>query len=52
LEEGEIDFVKVGKHRRILFEDVIRYKQKMKEEQKKHIIDIMNQDEELGLYDT
>jgi len=52
LEEGEIDFVKVGKHRRILFEDVVEYKQKMKEEQKKHIIDTMNQDEELGLYEV
>ncbi|SHH08120.1 DNA binding domain-containing protein, excisionase family [Flavobacterium micromati] len=52
LEDGEIDFVKVGKHRRIMFEDVLRYKQKMKEEQKKHIIDMMNQDEELGLYDS
>jgi len=51
LEEGAIEFVKVGKHRRILFEDVMQYKQKMKEEQKKHIIDMMNQDEELGLYD-
>lgn len=52
LEEGAIDFVKVGKHRRILFEDVIKYKQKMKEDQKKLIIDMMNQDEELGLYDS
>lgn len=52
LEEGAIDFVKVGKHRRILFEDVVMFKQKMKEEQKKHIIDMMNQDEELGLYDS
>lgn len=52
LEDGEIDFVKVGKHRRILFEDVMKYKQKMKEEQKKHIIDMMSQDEELGLYDS
>jgi excisionase family DNA binding protein len=52
LEEGAIDFVKVGKHRRILFEDVVKFKQKMKEEQKKHIIDMMNQDEELGLYDS
>lgn len=52
LEEGEIDFVKVGKHRRIMFEDVVKYKQKMKEEQKKHIIEMMNQDEELGLYDS
>lgn len=52
LEEGEIEFVKVGKHRRILFEDVLKYKQKMKEDQKKHIIEMMNQDEELGLYDS
>ena len=52
LEEGKIEFVKVGKHRRIMFEDVLSYKQKMKEEQKKHIIDMMNQDEELGLYDS
>lgn len=52
LEEGEIEFVKVGKHRRVKFEDVIKYKQKMKEEQKKNIIDIMNFDEEIGLYDS
>lgn len=52
LEDGAIDFVKVGKHRRIMFEDVLKYKQKMKEEQKKHLIDMMNQDEELGLYDS
>lgn len=52
LEEGEMEYVKVGKHRRIMYEDVLKYKQKMKEEQKKHIIDMMNQDEELGLYDS
>lgn len=52
LEGGTIDFVKVGKHRRIKFEDVLKYKQKMKEEQKKYLIEIMNQDEELGLYDS
>ena len=52
LEEGKIAFTKVGKHRRIRFEDVVSYKTKMKAEQKQHIIDIMNADEELGLYDT
>ena len=52
LEGGKIEYTKVGKHRRIKYEDVIRYKQKMKEEQKKHLIDIMNADEELGLYDS
>ncbi|KIA95079.1 excisionase [Pedobacter kyungheensis] len=52
LEEGAIDFIKVGKHRRIKFEDVLAYKEKMKAEQKKNIIDIMGFDEELGLYDS
>ena len=52
LEQGEIDFTMVGRHRRILFEDVIKYKNEMKQKQKKHIIDIMNFDEELGLYDS
>ncbi|WP_304343582.1 excisionase family DNA-binding protein [Chryseobacterium koreense] len=52
LEEGAIDFVKVGKHRRIMFEDVMTYRQKMKDEQRKHIIEIMQTDEEDGLYNT
>ena len=52
LEEGKIEFTKIGKHRRIKYEDVVEYKRKMKEEQKKHIIEIMNNDEELGLYDS
>lgn len=52
LEEGKINFTKVGKHRRIMFEDVLKYKKEMKLEQKKHIIDMMNFDEEIGLYDS
>ncbi len=52
LEDGKIDFVKVGKHRRIRYEDVMAYKQKIKKDQKKNIIDIMSFDEELGLYDS
>lgn len=52
LEEGEINYTKVGKHRRILLEDVLKFKSKMKQQQKKHIIDIMNFDEETGLYDS
>lgn len=52
LEEGKIAYTKVGKHRRIKFEDIIQYKEKQKQDQKKHIIDIMNYDEELGLYDS
>jgi excisionase family DNA binding protein len=52
LEEGQIQFVKVGKHRRIKYEDVVSYKQKMKKDQKQNLIDIMTFDEENGLYDS
>jgi hypothetical protein len=52
LETGEIEFIKVGKHRRINIEDVYEYKLKMKEIQKQRIIEMMNFDEEIGLYDT
>lgn len=52
LEDGKIDYTKVGKHRRVRFEDVMEYKRKMKQNQKQNIIDIMKSDEELGLYDS
>ncbi|MEM6347218.1 MAG: helix-turn-helix domain-containing protein [Bacteroidota bacterium] len=52
LEEGKIEFTKIGKHRRVKFEDVIAYKKRMKEKQKDFIIKIMQADQESGLYDT
>jgi excisionase family DNA binding protein len=52
LEEGKIAFTKVGKHRRMRLEDVLKYKQQMKLSQKKHLIDLMNYDEKIGLYDS
>ncbi|MBD1421210.1 helix-turn-helix domain-containing protein [Sphingobacterium chuzhouense] len=52
LEEGKIQYTKVGKHRRIVFEDVVEYKKQMKAEQKSHLIDMKNLDEDLGLYDS
>ena len=52
LEEGKIEYTLVGRHRRIKFEDVLKYRDQMKKEQKQHIIDIMNADEETGLYDS
>jgi excisionase family DNA binding protein len=52
LEEGKIAFTKVGKHRRIKFDDIVKYRNQTKEQQKRHIIDIMNADEETGLYDS
>ena len=51
INNGEIEFIKVGKHRRINIEDVYKYKLKMKESQKQRIIEMMNFDEEIGLYD-
>ena len=52
LEEGKIAYTKVGKHRRIKFDDIVKYRNQMKNQQKQHIIDIMNADEETGLYDS
>jgi|25BtaG_2_1085352.scaffolds.fasta_scaffold05406_2 excisionase family DNA binding protein len=52
LEEGEIPFTKIGKHRRVKFEDVSNYKDRMKKEQEDLIIQMMKSDEESGLYDS
>ena len=52
LEEDKIDYRLVGKHRRIKFEDVMQYREKMKAEQKQAIISMMHADEEDGLYDS
>jgi excisionase family DNA binding protein len=52
LETGEIPFTKVGKHRRVKFEDVMGYKRKIKEERKALLIEIMKEDEVSGLYDS
>lgn len=52
LESGEIPFTKVGRHRRVMFEDVINYKKAKKKEQEQFLINMMKSDEELGLYDS
>jgi len=52
LENGEISFTKVGKHRRVKFDDIVNYKRRMKTNQKNLIMDMMKSDEELGLYDS
>ena len=46
LENGEIKFTKIGKHRRIKYQDVLEYKKKVKTEQRKLLIEIMKADEE------
>jgi len=52
LEAGEIKFTKIGKHRRIRYEDVISYKKEMKIRQENLLKEIMDIDEETGLYDS
>ena len=52
LEEGKIEFTKIGKHRRVKYEDIIAYKKSRKDKQKELLIKIMTADEESGLYDT
>lgn len=52
LEEGKIPFTKVGKHRRVKFEDVANYKASMKKKQEELITEIMKADEESGIYDS
>ena len=51
LEEGQIPFTKIGKHRRVKYTDVIAYKKRMKDNQADILKQMMNEDEELGLYD-
>lgn len=52
LEKGEIQYTKVGKHRRLRYEDIAKYKKEMKERQKQLLIEIMKSDQETGLYDS
>lgn len=52
LGNGNIPFTMVGRHRRVKFQDVMKYKKEMKLKQEQHLIDLMKSDEELGLYDS
>ena len=52
LEEGKIPFTRVGKHRRIRYEDLAAYKKEMKSIQRRRIQELMELDEDSGLYDT
>ncbi len=52
VESGVIPFIKVGRHRRLKYEDVMKYKKALKETQRKLIIDMMKADEETGMYDS
>lgn len=52
LENGELDFTKVGRHFMIKFEDVGSYKQNLKTEQKSRLIEMKNSDEAVGGQDS
>jgi len=52
LESGIIPFTSVGRHRRVKFEDVSKYKKAMKTSQKKLLIEMMKQDEDFNMYDS
>lgn len=52
IEEGNIPFTMVGRHRRVKFQDVMNYKKEMKLKQEQLLIKMMKSDEELGSYDS
>lgn len=52
LDKGDIKFTKIGKHRRIKYQDIIEYKKNIKAEQRKLLTELMKADEESGLYDS
>lgn len=52
LESGKIPFTKVGRHRRVKYEDIIRFKKAQKAAQEQLLIQMMKSDEEAGLYDS
>ena len=49
LEENRIAYTKIGKHRRVRFDDLSDYKRKMKSDQKKRLNKMMKKDEESRL---
>lgn len=51
LERGAIDFHKVGKHRRVLAEDLLVYKHQRDAERRQALKDVIEESEALGLYD-
>lgn len=52
LEKGRIPFTTTGKHRRVRFQDLTKYKNDLKLKQEKFLIEMMKSDEGLGLYDS
>ena len=51
LERSHIPYTKIGTHRRIAFEAVMRYKAERDAERKQALADLIRLNEEMGLYD-
>lgn len=51
LETGEIPFKKTGTHRKILMQDLMKYREQRAETRKSKIEELSNLSQELGLYD-
>jgi excisionase family DNA binding protein len=49
LEAGEISFTKVGRHRRIKYQDLLAYMEKMDEQSRSAVDDLSKQAQELGM---
>ena len=49
LEQGKIPHVKVGTHRRILFEDLMRYKKEIDRERQKALDELIRESEKLNI---
>ena len=49
LEKGAIPFRKVGRHRRILFEDIVKYKEKSKEKSRRALDELTKESQEFDL---
>lgn len=51
LDRGDIPFEKVGRHRRVTFGDLMKYKQQRMADRRRSLENLIRESEELGLYD-
>ncbi|MFI9387177.1 helix-turn-helix domain-containing protein [Kutzneria sp. NPDC052558] len=51
LEDGKIPFEKPGRHRRIRLDDLLAYRDQRRQERREALDELVQQTEELGLYD-
>ena len=52
LEEGKIPFTRPSRHRRLLLRDVLKYREEVRQARRKALIELMQESEDTGLYDT